>query len=239
MARGTTLGQLVDDLRTEANLDPNPALSLNMVPMMKRIIRRTQERLYDEFDWPFLKVRRDVAAAAGQRYYDVPNDMNLERITQVDYRWGDRWLPVERGITLDNFSSIDSDADARADPIMRWDVIDAGSGLQIEVWPIPATDGLAIRFTGLRNLNALTSDSDRAELDDMMIVLYAAGEMLGSAKSEVGRLKLAMGKARADTLRGRVIKRRNNGFILGGEGGTDSRPDPRMATPLVAYVRDA
>jgi hypothetical protein len=38
----------------------------------EQTLRDTQERLYDEFDWPFLKVQRDKVLAAGQRYYDVP-----------------------------------------------------------------------------------------------------------------------------------------------------------------------
>jgi hypothetical protein len=236
MARGTTLGELVTKLRVSARYDPNPALSLNMVPLMQQTIGETQERLYDEFDWPFLRIRRDKLMAAGQRYYDIPDDLNLERIQQVDIRYGDRWLPVERGITLGQYNHRDSDADAREDPVLRWEVMDTGDGEQIEVWPIPATDGAALRFTGIRKLTPLVEQSDRADLDDMLITLYAAGELLGGAKNPEAQIKFAQGKARKTTLQGRVTKTRNNTFTLGG-GGTDSG-HCHDRTPRVAYVRN-
>jgi len=38
-------------------------------------------------------------------------------------------------------------------------------------------------FEGIRDLPALTSDSDVAALDDQLIILYAAAEMLAKSKS--------------------------------------------------------
>lgn len=221
MARGTTLGELVTQLRTEAKLDPNPALSLNITDTMKQSLRATQERLYDEFDWPFLKVTRDKQVNAGQRYYDCPTDMNLERIISVDYKWGGRWLPIERGISLDQYNHYDSDEDKRVDPAMRWDVKDTGVSAQIEIWPIPLTnynsttgDG-ALRVTGLRQLKALVANADLADLDDQLIVKYVASSMLASRKDAEAQVKLAEARARKKTLQGRITKTRRNSFSLG------------------------
>lgn len=235
MARGTTLAELTNKLRLAARYDPNPALSLSLIPLMEQSIRDTQERLYDEFDWPFLRIRSDKTLAAGQRYYDIPTGLNLERVTAVDVRYGDRWLPVERGIDLDHYNAIDSDADARDDPVLRWEVMDTGSGEQIEVWPIPLTDGAALRFTGIRKLRPLVSASDRADLDDQIIVLFAAGEIMGGSKNPEAQVKFQQGAKRLETLQGRVTKRRNNSFVLGGS--CDDSPS-RERVPLVAYVRD-
>lgn len=235
MARGTTLGELVTQLRIAARYDPNPALSLNLVPLMQQTIRDTQERIYDEFDWTFLKVQADKTLAAGQRYYDMPTNLNLERVVKVDVRHHDRWLPVERGISLDHYNSRDSDNDEREDPVTRWDVIDTGDGEQIEVWPIPDSDGTLLRFRGIRKLNPLVEDSDIADLDDQLIVLFAAGELLGGAKNDVAKIKLAQGAKRLETLQGRVTKTRSNSFVLGGGASPHVRRD---RTPLVAYVRD-
>lgn len=235
MARGTSLGELTTQLRVAARYDPNPALSLNMVPLMQQTLKDTQERLYDEFDWPFLKVRRDKTMAAGQRYYDIPTDLNLERIIAVDIRYSGKWLPVERGITLDHYNAQDSDDDIRLDPVVRWDVTDTGDGEQIEVWPIPATDGALLRFTGIRKLNALIATADRADLDDQLIILFSAGELLGGAKNPAAQIKFAQGKKRKETLQGRVTKTRNNTFVLGGAGSECDHDVER--TPLVAYVR--
>lgn len=215
MARGVTLGELVTKLRIAARYDPNPALSKNIEPAFKQTLSDTQERLYDEFDWPFLKVQRDKELFAGERYYDVPADINLERIIAVDVLVGSEWVPVERGITLDHYSVINSDLDVRQDPVQFWDVIDTGAGEQIEVWPVPASSG-KLRFSGIRKLTQLVSQEDRADLDDQLIVLFAAAEMLAGRNDSEAQLKLKQGGNRKDMLQSRVTKRRNNGFVLGG-----------------------
>lgn len=224
MARGTTLGELITKLRIAARYDPNPALSKNMVPLFMQTLQDTQERLYDEFDWPFLKVQRDKVLQAGERYYDLPDDMNLERVQKVDVLVGGIWEPVERGISLDDYSAINSDAGARSDPVMRWDVVDTGNGEQIEVWPIPASTGAALRFRGIRNLAQLVEVSDKADIDDQLIVGYAAAELLsGKGASDEAALKLKQAGNRLTLLQGRVTKRRNGGFVLGGCPDDDDR----------------
>jgi hypothetical protein len=237
MARGLTLGTLTDQLRLAARYDPNPALSLNVLPMMQQLLRDTQERLYDEFDWPFLKITRDKILAAGQRYYDIPTDINLERILAVDVRYGDQWLPVERGIDVDHYNAHDSDADVRIDPVVRWDVKDTGTGEQVEVWPIPVSNGLALRFKGIRKLTPMIETADRADIDSQLIVLFAAGELLGGAKNPQAQLKINQASHRLEVLQGRVTKTRNNSFVLGGDGAPEAR-DTSPRTPQVAYVRN-
>lgn len=235
MARGATLGALIQGVRIAARYDPNPALSLNLNPAIIQTIQHTQERLYEEFDWPFLRVRRDKVMAAGQRYYDFPVDINLERVQRIDIRYGDRWLPVNRGITLDHYNAHDSDADARLDPVQRWDVTDNGDGDQLEVWPIPITDGANLRFTGIRNLKPLIETSDVSDLDDQLIILYAAGELLGGAKNPLAQVKFSEAKQLKEILHGRVQKTRNNTVSFAGSMVDDTR---RERTPLVAYVRN-
>lgn len=235
MARGVTLGELTDRLRIEAYLDPNPSLSVNVLELMKQSIRTEQERLYDEFDWPFLKITSDKAMEAGSRYYDVPTDMNLERIQKVDVLYGGRWLPVQRGISLDDYNITNSDDDVRTDPIRKWDVRDTGDGEQIEVWPMPASDGSTLRFTGIRKLNALVANADIADLDDQMIVLFVAAEMLAEKNQKAASLKLQRAKDRKATLQGRVAKTRTNTLNMNGRG-PDEQRQPRV---MVAVVRQS
>lgn len=213
--RGTTLTQMVSDLRVEARYDPNPALSVNIVPLLQRTLKRTQEFLYDEFDWSFLKVTRDIVLEAGSRYYDFPADLNLERVQRVDVLYSDQWRPVCRRLDLDHYNAHDSDDGERQDPVQIWDIRDTGDGPQIEVWPIPAT-ATTLRLTGIRALKPLVEDGDRADLDDMMIVLYAAGELLAAAKDDLAEAKFSQAKARRDTMQARSTKTRNNRFSLGG-----------------------
>lgn len=235
MGRGVSLGELVTQLRIEANLDANPALSINIIDTMKRALRSEQERLYDEFDWPFLKITSDKLMEAGSRYYDIPTDMNLERIQKVDVLYGARWLPVQRGISLDDYNTINSDIDTRMDPVRKWDVRDTGVGVQVEVWPVPASNGAALRFTGIKKLPALIANNDVAVLDDQMIILFVAAEMLVERNQKAASLKLARAKDRKNTLQGRVAKTRTNTLNMNGQG-LDPPPQQRI---LVAVVRSS
>lgn len=230
--RGKTLGQLVDDLRVEVGMDPNPALSLNIVPKLKLTLRREQERLYEDFNWPFLRIRVDVPLAAGQRYYDVPDELDLERIEKIEYYWGTRWQDLTRGIGQEQFTIYNSDEDVRVEPAYRWDVLDTGSGPQIEIWPVPPVDDRLVRFTGIRKLTDLVSDSDKADLDDRMLVLFAASEFISDGN------KAAEKRAKAldlyTTLKARSTQTRSNAFSLGGPP-----PDPHLYPRIqVAYVRN-
>lgn len=233
MARGVTLGELVTKLRIAARYDPSPALSKNMGPLFEQTLQAVQERLYDEFDWPFLKVQRDKALGAGQRYCDVPEDMNLERILTVDVLVGDVWEPVERGISLDDYSLCNSDRGARRDPIEKWDVVDTGDGEQVEVWPLPASNNVTLRFSGIRKLKPLVDQEHKADLDDQLIVLFAAGEIMAGKGDADAQMKLQQGKNRLATLQGRVTHRRR-GFVL---GGSPCPEDHRRRGPVVVATQ--
>lgn len=229
MARGQTLGELVTQLRIATRHDSNPSLSQSMEPIFQQTLKDTQERLFDEFDWPFLYVTRDKSLEAGQRYYDLPDDMNLERLSKVDVRFADTWLPVERGINLNCYNIHDSDSDQRSDPVIRWDVVDTGDGEQIEVWPIPVSAS-RLRFRGTRNLKPLVSQTDRADLDDQLIVLFAAAEILGGAKNDLAKLKLQQANKRLEVLRGRTTTKRNRLARLGLPMEGSHRRYPRNVT---------
>ena len=121
------------------------------------------------------------------------------------------------------------------DPVQRWDVKDTGTGAQIEVWPIPASNGGSLRFTGIRNLAPLIQNSDTMDLDDQMVVNFVAAEMMASRNDKAASSKLAKAKARRETLQGRVMKSRRNTLNLAGRPMDGSSCERRP--PLVAYVR--
>ncbi|API60533.1 hypothetical protein BSL82_15620 [Tardibacter chloracetimidivorans] len=235
MARGVTLGEMVTSVRIEANMDPDPALSVNMEPLIKELIRREYERLYEEFDWPFLRIRSDIDLQAGQRYYDVPDDLNLERIERIDYFWGDKWFPLDRGISMDDYNFHDSDADVRAEPAMKWDVLYTGSEAQLEIWPIPATNDQKIRIIGIRNFTPLITTDAICDLDDRMIILFAASEILARKQSPEAATKQTKAVERFRTVKGRSVQTRKSSFSFSGGNGAERRRDRE---PLVAYVRN-
>lgn len=204
MARGTQLIQLVEMLKAEAGHSTRVNVGVDKLPEIKQILRRTQETLYDESDWPFLRVAPYKDLAAGQRYYDFPADLDLERVEQAAVWYSGTPKPIIRGIGFDEYAQYDSENDERADPVLKWDVRWTGSAEQIEVWPIPSSDDQQLQFIGIRPLRALVSDSDVADLDDQLIVLYAAAELLARQGSKDAQAKLGAAQARFARLKGRV-----------------------------------
>lgn len=235
MARGTSLGVIVDKVRAEARHSQNPALGTNVRATIINAIQRVQNQLYLDYDWPFLRVRRDKLTQAGQRYYDFPTDLNLERVETFEVLWGTEWRPIENGIEMSDYTTWNSDLDVRVDPVRKWQMIDAGAGPQYEIWPLPATNDNTMRWTGIRKLQPLVADSDRADLDDDMIALFVAAEFLAHAKQYDAKAKLSAAQGMLERLRSRMtLKRRSTDRLSFANQKTPESGRPRI---LVAYAR--
>lgn len=235
MSRGTTLGVMVDMLRSEIRDSNNPALGINARASYVNYLQRMQEDLYDDFDWPFLRFAFDKRLQAGERYYDIPTGIVLEGIQAVRLKWGGIWSGnLDRGITPEDYSAYDSERDVRVDPVQKWDLF---GDRQFEVWPVPASNSDAVsnnllRFTGKEALPSLINDADRAVLDDRLIVLSVAAEILAARKAPDAQAKLQIANRRFKRLTG--LSRRTKPFVLGGS----STPNARRYPPVVvAYAR--
>src|SRR3546814_17968831 len=88
-----------------------------------------------------------------------------------------------RGIRSEDYAAYDSAAGERVDPVLRWDVQFTGTTDQIEVWPIPASNGMRLQVFGKKVLAPLIEDDDRADLDDQLIVLNAEVALLARQES--------------------------------------------------------
>ena len=231
MARGTSLGQLIEDLRSEVGHSLQPSLGKSTRDVLINTLQRTQRRLWDDYSWPFLRVRRDITVNTGQRYYDLPADMVFERIEVVEYKNGHTWDKLGYGIGRHEYNQHDSDRNITSHPIEKYAAYENN---QIEFWPIPnkntnAADGDgAIRIHGIKNLSAFVAEADLADLDDQLIVLYAAGEVLARQKQADAQNKLAQAQAHYARLKARLSK--TDSFVIGGGmpesgyGGKGSRP---------------
>lgn len=200
MARGKQLTELVAQLRAETGRTQDVSIGTDEVENLKNLLRRTQEVLYDEYEWPFLRIEQSVILNTGQRYYDFPPLLDYDGIQIAKYKYGNKYVPIERGITFDDFSTYDSNSDQRSSPALKWDVRNTGSGEQMEIWPIPPETG-SIHFFGTKKLSNLVQDSDRADLDDRLIVLFAAAEMLARQKSKDAQAKAQQADKRLLKLR--------------------------------------
>ena len=202
MGLRTTLEQLYEDLRKEVFDSVGAAHGAASYEHYTYRLQRAQKYLYDMHDWRHLMVDRDVQLQKGLRYYDLPGDLNIDRIKAIRLKFGSSWLKLSKGIRQTHYTIHDSDSDERSDPVRRWDYYMPGTNPQIEIWPVPSADGTAstlenyIRLSGIRALSPLVGPSDRADLDNMLIVLSAAGDILAKRNSNDAQLFLQRAQQR-------------------------------------------
>jgi hypothetical protein len=219
MARNQTLLKLLDDLRAECRLSSNPAHNAQQRDTQVRTLQRMQEWLYDDFAWPHLRIERTFYGQAGQRYYPLPDDISLERIQHLEVRYAQAWIPLEAGIEPGQYAIFDSDMGQTDTPVRRWRIWEQD---RIELWPIPALDAGpsslegTIKVVGIKRLSKFRDDADTADLDDRLIVLYAAAELLAAAGGKDAQLKLQQAAARYAALKADLLPRRRV-RLFGGE----------------------
>lgn len=184
-----TLGGLLTDLRLELGFSDNSSVGQNYDATLKYHLNAEYERLWNDFQWPHLWGTDDngwfdVETQAGERYYDYPDGMDPLSVKKVWYKYADSWAPLSNEVTPGHYNAFDSDDDEnRNDPAMAWRQHTAE---QFELWPIPATDGLTIRFEGRRAFAKLVDNSDVCFLDGQLIVLAAATRIKSTRKGETG-----------------------------------------------------
>jgi hypothetical protein len=193
MARYTTLIRLLDKLRAELRLSKNPSHNTSVRESHIDILNRTQESLWQDYDWPHLRVERTIVVQAGQRIYDFPADLDMDRVEKLEVYDGSAWIPVRYGIGAAEYSTYNSDLDERANPVRAWKFAE---GEDFEVWPISDVNGNAttqqdfLKFTGVKKYRPMVNDSDTADLDDNLIVLYCAAELMADSSPQVSATKL-------------------------------------------------
>lgn len=191
------------------------------------ILDNKQKWLATNFFWPFLKQVATVTLVPGtgdsSRYYTTPTTISFESPVKVHTFWTNAWHPVQQGVGTDEynvFSSGDaSETPEQSDPATRWD-FKAGDSTKIEVWPLP-TQAQTLRFSGQRPLTDLKNGgatyvtSQTLDLDDLLVVLFAAAEKLSRMKKQDAQFKLLMAQERLSRLRSSYPKRETS-FVLGG-----------------------
>lgn len=222
MARRKTLEDILSQLNNETGQIDTPSYGVGARNSLVNLINRVQETLWDDHDWPFLEIKKTIQLQAGQRYYDIPSEMATDRIKNVQVKYAGTWHPVKFGIEQSELFAIhDSDIDQRFDPAARWDhYYDTGTDTeQLEVWPIPASNydsstyNGSLLITGTKKLGTLEADSDRADLDDRLIVLFAAAEVLARDRTDDAQVKLQKAQERYAALKSNTGQKKQ--FSLG------------------------
>lgn len=232
MARGTSLLALTTMVRDEIGRATSVAVSTDDISSLQQKLRRTQELLYDDYDWPFLrKIFTKIPLTTPSQYYDFPSDLNLERVEEVHVWYSNIPVPIERGIEMSDYAIYDSSAGTMSEPAQKWDVRWTGTREQVEIWPLPVSNTQSLQFTGIRKLRALIANSDVADLDDQMLSLLVAAEELARQGNESAPAVLKMGQGRLAGMKKRV-KGASKTYRMG--LGTTSH-DPRF--PITVRAR--
>jgi len=247
MPRGTTLSECLEMLRFEAGHSGSRALGRNSEAALRNLLRRMQTFLWADYYWPFLEVERTKQLQAGSRYYAFPDDLDSARVRFMDVRWSAHWVPTCFGIGNAEYNAMDPSANQRNAPVLKWDwrknieqEAEQVSGQMFEVWPLPAVTSLAddhwsegtLKFTGIRKLRPFTADNHVCDLDDYLIVVFAAAKMLGRQKLQDGQEAMSAAQAYYGRLRGNTVKAPM--FILAGESDDFSEPEHIVR---VSYAR--
>lgn len=234
MALRSTLGEILEMVRDETRVSSNSSRGTDHANYLRRLIKRHYQMLADDWDWPHLRIRKEDAGKltqAGERYYDFPVELRTDRINQAWARHGsDIWIKMDYCISPEQLNQLNSDNSAiRYDPALRWQWY---NDRQFEIWPTPTIDGIEIRFEGGRKITELTDDNARADIDDILISLSVAVEVLSGTKQSDAEKKQSAFTQRLFRLRAENSSRKR---IQVGIGPVDN--EQRVPRITVAYVR--
>jgi hypothetical protein len=208
MLRIMTLSEMLAELRFEARLSADVGHGSHLEARHTALLRRVQEQLYASHDWPNLRVTSDVTVPSGQRYTAYPETVQPDAIREVFARPADLpdpWKELTYGIEPAQLNQTNSDAGETAAQPSRWQPYQPLAAEQadfsmFELWPVP-NQSTSIRFRGKRKLGPLVNpDTDRSTLDGMVVVLFAATELLASQKAEDAPIKGQAAQARLGML---------------------------------------
>ncbi len=225
MASGTPLSELLLMLKAEIGDSLTTGVNAANDPLYRRLLSNKQKWLAHEYDFPNLQAEATVSLTQGTRFYTFPTSISRDRPVLVEALEGTNfWIPLEYGIGAEQFITYNSDLGQQGFPIFRWQFNNDGSTPlttldRIEVWPIP-NQTTSLRITGQIVLPALVQDTDKAVLDDMLIVLFTAADYLARNDQPDAQLKLAEAQRLARQLSFTLPRKLSTFKIGGGSPGT-------------------
>ena len=183
MSRGIALSVIRARLKAELRdaQEPNTVLDAEY----NYALDNKQKDLANAYDWPFLVDRWDLPAST--RYIALPTSnirgisstINFERPVIAEVLFSTYYRPLCYGINAVQYNAIHEGV--QQDPIQHWsldtNVGDTSNPNEVEFWPTPATTQ-TVRFTGQRMVGDLSTDANKADLDDLLLVYMVAAEYL-------------------------------------------------------------
>lgn len=231
MARARTLNQLLNSLQAEAGMSLLPASAVSTRDHRVQLLNRVQARFYAAWDWDFAWVKRDVSVVKGDRYLNLPNDLDFERANQtwLTEAGASDWRQLGYGVTEAQYRVTWEGTEGCP---QRWGPSEGG---QFELWPV-ADNSYTVRFRGCKVCPLMVNDSDRAVLDDMLIVLHAASEVMKRAKLPDWEDKLREGQTHFKSLRAQTGGNKRRPIVSGGGISGLIGDAPRTPVPGLDYI---
>jgi hypothetical protein len=231
MALGTQLQVLVEMVRDETGMSSATSQGIDHLAKIKRLIRRTHVMLADAYEWEHLILTMGDAVlpiGGDQQFYTFPETLNTDRPFIVHLHLSGVWTRLEPGIAPERYNEIDSYGTGRGDPL-RWGWHGATG---IEVWPVPALAEGELHFTGTKKANALVAEDAPADIDDILIALQVAAEILaGNNQEAAAKLKLSAANMRLSQVR--ASKSTADRIVISGGDAPEVRR-PRHPTHVTA-----
>lgn len=222
MPAGTTLSELVNMLREETGRSVSAGVGQQETSALQRAIRRTQYALWLEHDWPHLNfVAYEQPIDVGQDMYALQPQIAFERINEVACYYANDWFPVSYGIELSDLNAFDPDQGETSAPIRKWEMDAAVGDNGYRIWPKPSEPGMLLRFKGQKKLNPLVANSDMCTLDDELIVMTAAANILERQGSKDAQSVRAIANRMLTRLRAGGVKTPVT-YLAGGAPGAPS-----------------
>ena len=230
MALYTPVSTLLTMLKAEIGSSLTAGVSSADDAALRVLLSNKQKFLAYQYNFPDLELKVTQTVTAGTRYGTFPVTLDLNRPVLMETKWTTYWRELEYGIDAQEFMFYDSDLGRAADPIRKWLLhgVDGSGNRTYEVWPIPASD-VQVRFTGQIPIATLSADSDKAQLDDLMLVLFVAADRLMRTNQTDARAKATQAEQIAISL-SRTLPDRQPVFSL-----TQNRGAQRP--PRLTYIR--
>lgn len=178
-------------------------------------LKDAQRQLYTLVDWKHLVNDNIQPVNIGEKWYDLPDDCDLERILSVTYRinGSSRWngamsygIPLAlRSVNINGYPYLYETRNNH----------DAPSGVvnpvQIELYPVVQKAG-QLRVEYVKKLQPFESDNDTATLPDDLILLHALYNSKShfnrpDAQSIASQLEAMLGRARSQHRKISVVHR--------------------------------
>lgn len=222
----TTLGQLVTMVRSEAGHSLAASQGINSLDTLKYLIKRTEKQLYMAHSWPELETWYPVTLGSGQSFFAYPANVAYDRIKDIYCAVSQSETPtrLEFGLDPQDFPT-DSAQTAKGRPV-RWQGNESG----VTVFPVPS-ETTYVRVVARKPLNDLVADGDVCTLDDTLIVMFVAAELLTRAKAADAERKQREAERYLLKLLGDKVSRKARVSTFGSQRRTDL-----LSRPYIDYI---